>query len=50
MFVSPIEGIMKINHQTARNLAEKVKEDKARKDREEKRKSKITKKAVQKRL
>ena len=50
MFVSPIEGIMKINHQTVRNLAEKVKEDKARKDRAEKRKSKITKKIVSKRL
>ena len=50
MVVSPIEGIMKINHQTVKNLAEKVKEDKARKNREEKRKNKITKKIVSKRL
>ena len=50
MFVSPIEGIMKINAQTVKNLAEKVKEDKARKNREEKRKNKITKKIVSKRL
>ena len=50
MAVSPIEGIMKVNAQTVKNLAEKVKEDKARKDRAEKRKSKITKKIVQKRL
>ncbi len=50
MAVSPIEGIMKVNAQTVKNLAEKVKEDKARKNREEKRKNKITKKIVSKRL
>jgi|TARA_R100000501_G_C2566077_1_gene74806 hypothetical protein len=50
MAVSPVEGIMKVNAQTVKNLVEKVKEDKARKDREEKRKSKITKKIVSKRL
>ena len=50
MAASPVEGIMKVNAQTVKNLVEKVKEDKARKDREEKRKSKITKKIVSKRL
>ena len=50
MAVSPVEGIMKVNAQTVKNLVEKVKEDKARKDREEKRKNKITKKIVSKRL
>ena len=50
MVVSPIEGIMKVNAQTVKNLAEKVKEDKARKNREEKRKVTANKKAVSKRL
>ena len=50
MVVSPVEGLMKVNAQTVKNLAEKVKEDKARKNREEKRKNKITKKIVSKRL
>ena len=43
MAVSPIEGMMKINAQTVKNLSEKVKEDKAKKKREEKRKLKANK-------